>query len=172
VTKTVKEEDLPKVMKFLDWANTAEGQMMLNWGVEGITYLVDDEGFRVNVDQYTEEMSKNNTIYQHSLNQLGMNVAGDLCIPLRTTDLRARYNELNVILTPYAVADPCYPFVSETNVAFGTQLSTILSDAATQYIAGIIDQAGLEAAWQQWEEEGGFMMTEEYNEAYHASLGE
>ena len=172
VTKAVKEADLPKVMKFLDWVNSAEGQMMINWGVEGVTYLVDEEGYRINVDQHTEEMSNNNSVYQHSLNQLGMNVLGDLCVPLRTTDLRARYNELNGILTPYAVADPCYPFVSETNVAFGTQLSTILSDAATQYIAGIIDQASLEAAWQQWEEEGGAMMTMEYNEAYHASLGE
>lgn len=172
VTKAVKEEDLPKVMKFLDWVNTAEGQMMINWGVEGVTYLLDEEGYRVNTDQYTEEMSNNSSVYQHSLNQLGMNIMGDLCAPLRQTDLRARYTELNNELAPYAVSNPCYPFVSETNVAFGSQLSTIISDAACQYIAGIIDLDGLQAAWQQWEEEGGAMMTEEYNEAYHASLGE
>lgn len=172
VTKAVKEEDLPKVMKFLDWVNTAEGQMMINWGVEGVTYLLDEEGYRVNTDQYTEEMSNNSTVYQHSLNQLGMNIMGDLCAPLRQTELRARYTELNNELAPYAVSNPCYPFVSETNVAFGSQLSTIISDAACQYIAGIIDLDGLQAAWQQWEEEGGAMMTEEYNEAYHASLGE
>lgn len=172
VTKAVKEEDLPKVMKFLDWVNTAEGQMMINWGVNGVTYLLDEEGYRVNTDQYTEEMSNNSTIYQHSLNQLGMNIMGDLCAPLRQTELRARYNQLNKELAPYAVTNPCYPFVSETNVAFGSQLSTIISDAACQYVAGIIDLDGLQAAWQQWEEEGGAMMTEEYNEAYHASLGE
>lgn len=172
VTKAVKEEDLPKVMKFLDWVNTAEGQMMINWGVEGVTYLLDEEGYRINTDQYTEEMSNNSSVYQHSLNQLGMNIMGDLCAPLRQTDLRARYTELNNELAPYAVSNPCYPFVSETNVAFGSQLSTIISDAACQYIAGIIDLDGLQAAWQQWEEEGGAMMTEEYNEAYHASLGE
>ena len=172
VTKAVKEADLPKVMKFLDWVNTAEGQMMINWGVEGVTYLLDEEGYRVDVGTYTEEMSNASTVYQHSLNQLGMNIAGDLCAPLRQTELRAQYNNLNKVLTPYAVSDPCYPFVSETNVAFGSQLSTILSDAATQYIAGIIDLDGLQAAWQQWEEEGGAMVTMEYNEAYHASLGE
>lgn len=172
VTKAVKEADLPKVMKFLDWVNTAEGQMMINWGVDGVTYLLDEEGYRVNTDQYTEEMSNNSTVYQHSLNQLGMNVMGDLCAPLRQTELRARYTQLNKELTPFAVSNPCYPFVSETNVAFGSQLSTIISDAACQYVAGIIDLDGLQAAWQQWEEEGGAMMTEEYNEAYHASLGE
>lgn len=172
VTKAVKEADLPKVMKFLDWVNSAEGQMMINWGVNGVTYLLDEEGYRVATSEYTEEMSNNSTKYQHSLNQLGMNVMGDLCAPLRQSELRARYAELNTILTPYAVSDPCYPFVSATNVAFGSQLSTILSDAACQYIAGIIDLDALQAAWQQWEEEGGAMVTEEYNEAYHASLGE
>ena len=172
VTKAVKEADLPKVMKFLDWVNTAEGQMLINWGVEGVTYLLDEEGYRVDVGTYTEEMSNASTVYQHSLNQLGMNIAGDLCAPMRSTELRAKYNELNKILTPYAVSDPCYPFVSETNVAFGSQLSTILSDAACQYVAGIISLEELQAAWQQWEEEGGALMTMEYNEAYHASLGE
>ena len=170
VTKAVKEEDLPKVMKFLDWVNSAEGQMMVNWGVNGVTYLLDEEGYRVATSAYTEEMSNASTVYQHSLNQLGMNVMGDLCAPLRQSNLRARYAELNGILTPYAVSNPCYPFVSETQVAFGSQLSSILSDAAVQYIAGIIDLDGLEAAWQQWYDEGGALMTQEYNDAYHATL--
>ncbi len=175
VTKAVKEADLPKVLKFLDWINTAEGQMMINWGVENVTYWIDSEGYRLNEPEVKEEgvdYALNNQQIQHSLNQLGMNIMGDLCVPLKTTDLRARYAELNDILAPYAVSDPCYPFVSETNVAFGSQLSTIISDAAVQYIAGIIGLDELQAAWQQWEEEGGAMMTMEYNEAYHASLGE
>ena len=120
-----------------------------------MTYLVDEESFRVAAADQSEQIGTNSKLYSHSLNQLGMNIAGDLCTPIKPgetagSSMRVRYNELNTLLTPYAVSDPCYPFVSETNVAFGTQLSTILSDAATQYIAGIIDLAGLEAAWQQW----------------------
>ncbi len=172
VTKSVKEEDLPKVLKFLDWANTAEGQMMINWGIEGTTYWVDADGYRLTQPEDGTDMSLQVQTIQHSLNQLGMNIAGDLCIPLRQSDLRARYAELNKELAPYAVSDPCYPFVSETNVAFGSQLSTIISDAAVQYIAGIIDEAQLRAEWQRWYEEGGFMMIEEYNAAYQASLAE
>ncbi len=175
VTKAVKEEDLPKVMKFLDWANTAEGQMFINWGVQDLTYWLDADGFRTNKPESGEDMTTQIFKYQGSLNQLGMNLAGDLCIPMRSnylTNLRDKYNQLNVTLAPYAVADPCFPFVSETNTAFGSQLSAIISDAAVQYIAGIIDLDGLQAAWQQWEEEGGAMMTMEYNDAYHASLGE
>lgn len=173
VTKSVKEEDLPKVMKFLDWVNGAEGQMLINWGVADVTYWLDAEGYRLTAPESGEDMSLQVQAIQHSLNQLGMNLPGDLCIPLKTnylTDLRDRYNELNTILAPYAVSDPCYPFVSETNVAFGTQLSTIISDAAVQYIAGLISEEELKAEWQRWSEEGGLLMTEEYNAAYHASL--
>ncbi|MBQ7866304.1 MAG: hypothetical protein IJ350_08030, partial [Clostridia bacterium] len=107
---------------------------------------------------------------QHSLNQLGMNLPGDLCVPLRQSDLRLRYAQLNQELAPYAVSDPCYPFVSETNVAFGLQLKQILTDAATQYIAGIINEDELKAAWQQWYDEGGALIIEEYNAAYAATL--
>ena len=62
VTKAVKEEDLPKVMKFLDWVNSAEGQMMVNWGVNGVAYLLDEDGDRVATSAYTEEMSNASTV--------------------------------------------------------------------------------------------------------------
>ena len=34
------------------------------------------------------------------------------------------------------------------------------------------DEDGLRAAWAQWSAEGGEQMTQEYNEAYHASLAD
>ena len=172
VTKAVSDADLPKVVKFLDWCNGPEGQMLLNWGVEGETYWIDADGFRLESPESGEDVTAKVHLIQHSLNQLGMNVPGDLCIPMKLTALREEYNQINLDYAQYAVSDPCYPLTSETNIAFGTTLSQNISDAAVQYIAGIIDEAGLRAAWQQWSEEGGAMMTEEYNEAYHASLAE
>ena len=170
VTKSVKEEDLPKVMKFLDWVNGAEGQMLINWGLADVTYWLDEDGYRLTNPTSGEDMSLQVQTIQHSLNQLGMNLPGDLCVPLRQSDLRLRYAQLNQELAPYAVSDPCYPFVSETNVAFGTQLKQILTDAATQYIAGIINEDELKAAWQQWYDEGGSLIIDEYNAAYQAAL--
>ena len=60
--------------------------------------------------------------------------------------------------------------MSETYQAFGTQLDQIISDAAVQYIAGLIDEAGLRAAWADWAAQGGDQITAEFNEAYHASI--
>ena len=89
--------------------------------------------------------------------------------PLKLTALRQRYEDLNAALAPYAVLDPTYPLISETNVAVGATISTIISDAAVQYIAGQIDEAGLQAAWDDWAAQGGDLITEEFNEAYHAA---
>ena len=172
VTKQVSEEDLPKVMKFLDWVNGPEGQMLINWGVQDKTYWIDEDGYRLSSPTSGEDLTSQIHVIQHSLNQLGMNVPGDLCVPMKLTELRAKYNAINAEYAQYAVSDPCYPFISETNVAFGSVLSTIISDAAVQYIAHQIDEDGLRAAWAQWSAEGGEQMTQEYNEAYHASLAD
>ena len=173
VTKSVSEADLPKVLKFLDWCNSPEGQTMLNAGMEGVTYDVNEEGYRYIPEEKADEYSKNTQMYFNSLNQLGMGAPGNLEDPPAAvnqgiTNLRERYNELNNEFAQYAVADPCYPLVSETNVAFGSQLSTIISDAAVQYIAGLISEEELRAAWEDWAMQGGDMMTMEYNEGYHA----
>ena len=125
-------------------------------------------------DEKKDEYSKNSQMYHNNINQMGMGVAGNRENPKALvnrgyTQLRQRYEDLNVLLAPYAVANPCYPFVSETYTAFGSQLDQIISDAAVQYIAGLIDEAGLQAAWDDWAMQGGDMITQEYNEQYHAA---
>lgn len=177
VTKSVKEADLPKVLAFLDWCNGPEGQTIINAGLEGLTYDVDAEGHRYVPEEKADEYAKNSGMYHNNLNQLGMGVPGNLESPKAAlnkgyTKLRERYDNLNTEYAQYAVADPCYPLISETNVAYGAQLTQIISDAAVQYIAGQIDEAGLRAAWEDWAAQGGDMMTQEYNEAYHATLAE
>lgn len=173
--RSVKEEDLPKVLKFLDWCNSPDGQTIINAGLQGLTYEVNEAGFRYTPEDKVDEFTKNSQMYHNNINQLGMGVAGNLENPKadpsygRKTQLRQRYENLNAELTQYAVTDPCYPFVSETNTAYGTQLTQIISDAAVQFIAGIIDEDGLKAAWNDWAAQGGDQMTAEYNEAYHAA---
>ena len=172
--KSVSEADLPKVIKFLDWCNTSEGQTIINAGLEGLTYAVNEDGLRYTPDDKKDEFQKNSLMYLNNLNQMGMGVAGNRENPKALvnrgyTQLRQRYDDLNAELAQYAVANPCYPFVSETYTASGAQLDQILSDAAVQYIAGLIDEAGLRAEWETWAMMGGDAVTQEYNEAYHAA---
>ena len=174
VTKSVKEEDLPKVLKFLDWCNGSEGQTLINAGLEGLTFDVNEDGHRFVPEEKNEEYTTNSQKYHNNINQLGMGVPGNLENPKAElkrglTDLRQRYEDLNAQLAPYAVLNPCYPFVSETYTAFGSDLDTRINDAAAQYIAGMIDEAGLKQAWADWAAMGGEAMTAEYNDAYHAA---
>jgi len=172
--KAVSEEDLPKVLKFLDWCNSPEGQTIINAGLEGLTYDVDADGFRYIPEDKTEEYTKNSQMYHNNVNQLGMGVSGNLENPKARlnrgySELRQRYEDLNVELAPYAVLNPCAGLTSETQVNYGAQLDPIISDAAVQYIAGLIGEEELKAAWDEWAEMGGDKMTAEYNEAYHAA---
>lgn len=168
ITKAVKtEEDMLKCLNFLDWCNSAEGQTLINWGLEGLTYGINAEGFRTILEEQTAYVQA----VQHSLNQLGMNVNGDLTPAPVQTPLRSEYNEYQKTMVEHCVFDPCHSLESETAVMFGSVLNTMLEDAHVQYIAGQIDEEGLRAAWQQWADDGGAAMTEEYNSAYQAAFG-
>ena len=183
VTKTVKEEDLPKVMKFLDWCNSYDGQMLLNAGLENVTYWIWADGTR---HTYPEEVAgdseemvakqkeytdKNVTI-QGSINQLTMGVPGDLTsskYPTASTPLRDEYAANNIEFAKYAVLNPCATLTSETYTAFGSTLDTLLSDAAVQFISCVIDEDELKSIWEQWSEEGGEQIKAEYTAAYQAA---
>ncbi len=168
ITKAVKtEEDMLKCLNFLDWCNSSEGQTLINWGLEGLTYGIDENGFRTILDEQTQFVQA----VQHSLNQLGMNVNGDLTPAPIMTPLRNEYNEYQTTMVEHCIFDPCHSLESETAVMFGSVLNTMLEDAHVQYIAGQIDEDGLRAVWQQWADDGGAAMTEEYNLAYKAAFG-
>ncbi len=172
VTKAVPEEKLPAVVKFLDWCCSAEGQTLLNCGVQDVTYWIHSDGYRYT---YPEGEAENSATYaattntiQHSLNQLGMNVNGDLTPATAQTPLRAEYNQNLLDNAQYVIANPCYTFDSETNNLMGATLNQEVEDAQVQYIAGKIDLEGLKAVYADWYAQGGDMILEEYQAIYDA----
>lgn len=180
VTKTVKAEDLPKVMKFLDWCNSPEGQMILNAGLENVTYWIWEDGTRhtypVEAAGDSEEAIALQKQYadasltiQGSLNQLHMGCPGDLTVATATSALRDEYAANNIEFAKYAVLNPCLTLTSETYLAFGSTLDTLLSDAAVQFISCVIDEDELKGVWEQWSEEGGEQIKAEYTAAYQAA---
>ena len=172
VCKTVSEEKLPAVLKFLDWCSSEDGTTTLNCGVEGCTYWIHSDGYRytypegedANKDQYT---LYTNTVL-HSLNQLGMNVHGDLSPKAASTILRNWYNNNLIENAQYVISNPCYTLDSETNVLMGATINQTVEDAQVQYIAGKIDLDGLKAVYADWHTQGGDKILAEYQEAYDA----
>ncbi|MGB8454613.1 MAG: hypothetical protein WCD89_20075 [Anaerocolumna sp.] len=67
-----------------------------------------------------------------------------------------------------AVFNPALGYLanSEVNAEVGTDIEQIIEDARTQSICGQIDEAGLDAAGQQWLDRGGDRLVGEINELY------
>ena len=172
ITKTVSEDKLPRVLEFLNYLNSAEGQTLINCGVEGVNYWIHEDGFRYAYPEgeqdKQEEYAAYNSTTLHSLNQLGMNVNGDLTPPVKQTALRAEYNQNLIDNAKYVIANPCLTLDSPTFTTTGATINQALEDAQVQYIAHKLDLDGLKAAYEKWYELGGTDILSEYQAAYDA----
>lgn len=52
-------EDPVAAIKFLDYLCSDEGQVLVNWGIEGVNYHIDEEGHRYRTDEEANEANSN-----------------------------------------------------------------------------------------------------------------
>jgi len=52
-------EDPVAAIKFLDYLCSDEGQVLVNWGLEGVNYHIDEEGHRYRTDEEANEANSN-----------------------------------------------------------------------------------------------------------------
>lgn len=164
------EEQLDQVLTMLNELNSDEAQNLMNLGIEGDNYAVED-GFAVfdpDRQDFTDQVTG-------AWAQLGMNVNGFNAHPVRSAtpflgELAERRLELQEEDLANAVFNPAAALVSQTYTTNGTQLDNIIGDARIQYLAGQIDEAGLDDAIERWRSSGGDQVTTEMNELY-AGLG-
>lgn len=160
------EEQLDQVLTALNELNTTEAQNLLNHGIEGENYTVEDGGvvFDAAKQDFTDQVTG-------AWAQLGTNVAGYNAHPFkRTTEYETSLDQLRLDLQaedlPNAVYNPAAGLVSPTYTTSGAQLDAIIADARIQYIAGQIDEAGLQAAIDTWRSSGGDDVIKEMNDLY------
>lgn len=163
------EGQLCQVLWALDALNTTEAQVLMNNGIEGENFEVVDGYSQTNPD-----MQDMTDLVTGAWAQLGMNVSGYTAYrPLPLTDFDRELDERRIELQERdlenAVFNPAAGLVSPTYVTTGTQLDQIIADARIQYIAGQIDEAGLDAAIERWKSSGGDQVTTELNELYSGS---
>lgn len=162
------EEDVINCLTFLDKMNDREMLILADYGLEGITYEWDEEGYLVQIE------GLDNTKTPHiGLNQTVAYVPGYKSgeNPLKENERQQALTECYEQRTrPVAVSNPALAYMasSETFAKYGTELTTIIDDARTQYICGTIDEEGLQAAWDDWYARGGEDLVNEINEQYQA----
>ncbi len=162
------EDDVRNCLKFLDQMNSVEMRALADYGIEGVTYELDENGAAV-MDPDLEASN-----YPHQgLNQAVAYIPFTLegAIGTVKTEPYIACEEAMERSTEVAVYNPAeaYLSMSDTYIQNGTILDQTINDARTQYITGAIDWDGFLAAVSTWESQGGTAVIEEVNEQYHAA---
>jgi len=169
------EEQLREVLRVLNDMCDGECMNLVEFGWEGLTYELDEDGYIVRYDEIgLAQSGVGSWAYCTGFNQ---------CIPYFTAKENARPVSMAPNPIPiYALEQQLYEeniqycvpnygasYTSETYVEVGVDLDTLLAEAQLAYILGEIDAEEFDAALDAWLEEGGAQVTAEMNEAFHAS---
>jgi len=162
--KVQTEEQLDQVLSILNLMNSPEAGPIINNGIEGVHYTVED-GLAVGIEGVSDD--ENNA--SKSIAQLGMNVQGNLGLDSKqATEVEQerwdKRQELEESDYASAVFDPTAPYVSDTYVAKGAQIDLIVGDARLKYLAGQISKDDLTSEIARWHAEGGDDIIAELNE--------
>ena len=162
--KVQTEEQLDQVLSILNKMNSPEAGPIINNGIEGVHYTIED-GLAVGIADVAEDEAT----ASKSIAQLGMNVQGGLGLDAKqATDIEQerweRRQQLEESDYAHAVFDPTAPYVSETYVAKGAQIDLIVGDARLKYLDGQITRDELLAEIDRWHAEGGDDIIAELNE--------
>lgn len=163
ITKAAEtEEDLENCLHFLDKMNDREMRVMADYGLEGYTYEMEDGLISSTV--VGQDATKNP---HNGLNQIVAYIPEMTHDAVKTDRLKIEEG-LKEDNAQYAVYNPAAAYLnnSTTYSMNGGNLDEIIKQARTQYICGEIDEAGLNAKFQEWENAGGSKVIEEVNAQY------
>lgn len=162
-TEVKTEEELRRVLHFLDQLNDLEMQDLLSYGIEGRHYDRIDGYIKVK-----DDLDAVTAAELRGLNQMLMFI-GPQMSGLQPTAINLMIEEVQAANEQIVIGNPAEPLVSEVYARLGQQLDNIISDARIQYIVGQIDDAGLEEAFQLWLNTVGQDYIDEINQLYEAA---
>ena len=162
------EEDLRTCLDFLDKMNSVEMRTLADFGIEGLTYTLDENGDVV----MTTEIELANLPHQ-GLNQAVAYQPAVLDGVLKVAQKESQVAQADAYARSREVAvfNPAVSYLtnSETYANVATVINQTIDDARTQFICGSIDWAGFEAAVATWNSQGGEKVKAEVNEQYKAN---
>lgn len=156
------EEQLKDVLSFLDKLNDKEAQILLNNGVEGRNFKIQDGKY------VSLEADDKSLLYEHeALNQLAMSIPENLSYNAREdNELNRKLTEIATAGEEIAVYNPAESLISKTYTQKGVQLDNIILDARVKFISGQIDEKGFQDAVDLWFKSGGEDYVKEINKLY------
>ena len=162
--KVTTEEDLKRTLQFLDEMNDGAMLSLVEFGFEGISYRLDENGYGVYLTE-EEKQAAGVPIYsfRDGMNQLlaywvspEENEKRVLPVP-PTSEIRLMESAVKEENAKYTVPNYGASYTSDTYTQLAGTLDPIISDARIAYIMGEIDDVGLQEA----------KVIEEMNALYH-----
>ncbi|MEV4578964.1 extracellular solute-binding protein [Nonomuraea jabiensis] len=156
------EQQLDEVLKVLDKLASKEGSILVNNGIEGRNFKVED-GFAAKINDQDPAMKTINNDVEKAFIQLGMTssvgVAGEAYEWKRPSKAEQEWmkyrDEVAKLDLETAVHDPSLPVISPTAVEKGATLNPIPTDARIKYLAGEISEDQFKAEIKRWYDSGG-----------------
>lgn len=154
-TSVKTEDELLKVLDFVDKLADQPMQDLMEWGIEGTHYKIEN-----GTATPTEGAEYNRPYIQLKWDDAANMTPGNQGEIM--TNIQHMFKENQKL----AIQDYSVPLTSETNNQKGKELQKIITDASVKYIVGQLDQSGWEAAVDAWRSRGGDQILEEFNAAY------
>jgi putative aldouronate transport system substrate-binding protein len=158
----VKDEaELKQVLKFVNDLLDKEIYTLMTYGIEGTHYKLNNEGAYEITDQ---------DLWQQEVQPFAASRPKETEYGLK--DPNPLKSEADVKIAEnakYAVLNPAFPLESATNTTQGSEMQKIITDATYQYILGEASLDDFKKAVENWNNQGGKAIKEEYKEAYNAA---
>ncbi|MDF2935360.1 MAG: transporter substrate-binding protein [Paenibacillaceae bacterium] len=162
--KTLAE--VKKILEFLDKLLEPPMQTVISKGVENRHWK--DTGEFTEVLDRTLDLKEVKPYRDMLLRQAE---DSDSIKPSSQPELYRKSQEINRESRAYIVENPALTLESDTFAELGKELDTLITDAETKFIMGLIDEAGWEAELAKWRQAGGDRVIREYEEAYSKLAG-
>ncbi|MBT2758873.1 extracellular solute-binding protein [Mesobacillus foraminis] len=160
-TSVKTEEELKKVLTFIDKLSDKEAQIIAYNGIEGKHYEMKDGKF--------ESLAADDKALQNEytdLNQFYTGIPENRFLEAEKTPLRKEVEAMMIKNEENIVPNPAAALISDVYATNGQQLDNIINDARTKFIVGQIDEAGFKDAIELWKKSGGDKYVEEINKLH------
>lgn len=174
--KVKTEDELKRVLQFLNDMNDAEMLKTIEFGFEEVSFYYDENGYGV---YYTpEEMEAMGTPtykFRDGFNQIlayyiSPEEQAKRTLPVPpTSEIRLLEEAVKIENEKHAVPNYGASFTSPTYLELSGALDPIISEARVNYIKGAIDDVTLQEELDRWVRSGGEKVIQEMNDLYKQS---
>jgi len=155
-TSVKTEAELKQILTYFNRVSEGDIQNLLKYGIEGKQFTIENGSYKPTADAKLKADILDGQQFMILQNQV-VNYG---------TELEKLSSKLFQDNATIAVANPAAPFISNTEIEKGKELSKIIADATVKFIMGSINEDDWNKAVEKWQQSGGNKVIEEFNAEY------